>query len=56
MSEIIPEIERVVMLRAGRVFADGPKADVLTSERLSALFGVAAEVHRQGARYWLTTH
>jgi len=56
VSEIIPEIERVVMLREGRVFADGPKEDVLTSERLSALFGVPAEVHRQGARYWLTTH
>ena len=56
VSEIIPEIERVVMLREGRVFADGPKEDVLTSEGLSALFGVPAEVHRQGTRYWLTTH
>ena len=56
VSEIIPEIERVVMLRQGRVFDDGPKEEVLTSERLSALFGVAAEVHRQGARYRLTTH
>jgi iron complex transport system ATP-binding protein len=56
VSEIIPEIERVVMLKEGRVFDDGPKAEVLTSERLSALFGVATEVHRQGARYWLTTH
>jgi ABC-type hemin transport system ATPase subunit len=43
------------MLKQGRVFADGPKSDVLTSERLSALFGVAAEVHRHGPRYWLTT-
>jgi iron complex transport system ATP-binding protein len=55
VSEIIPEIERVVMLKAGRVFADGPKSEVLTSERLSALFGVTAEVHRHGPRYWLTT-
>ena len=56
VSEIIPEIERVVMLKDGRVFDDGPKGEVLTSERLSALFGVAAQVHRHGARYWLTTH
>ncbi|HEX7977338.1 MAG TPA: ATP-binding cassette domain-containing protein [Gemmatimonadaceae bacterium] len=56
VSEIIPEIERVVMLKEGRVFADGPKEEVLTSERLSALFGVAAEVHRHGPRYWLSTY
>jgi len=56
VSEIIPEIERVVMLKQGRVFADGPKDEVLTSERLSALFGLAVEVHRERARFWLTAH
>jgi iron complex transport system ATP-binding protein len=55
VSEIVPEIERIVMLREGRVMADGPKAELLTSECVSALFGVRAEVHRVGARYWLTT-
>lgn len=54
VSEIIPEIERVVVLKDGRVFADGPKTALLTSERLSALFDVAVNVHRNGARYWLT--
>src|ERR1700720_2676756 len=43
VSEIIPEIERVVLLREGRIVADGPKQDMLTSERLSALF--AADIH-----------
>ena len=56
VSEIVPEIERIVMLRDGRVTADGPKADILTSERVSALFGVRAQVHRDGERYWLTTN
>jgi iron complex transport system ATP-binding protein len=55
VSEIIPEIDRIVMLREGRVLADGPKAEMLTSERLSALFGVDVRVHRAGERYWLTT-
>jgi iron complex transport system ATP-binding protein len=55
VGEIIPEIERVVMLKDGRVFADGPKVDMLTSDRLSAVFDLDVEVHRQGARYWLTT-
>jgi iron complex transport system ATP-binding protein len=40
VSEIIPEIERVVMLKEGRILADGPKEQTLTAENLSALFGV----------------
>ena len=38
VSEIIPEIERVVLLREGRVMADGPKAAILTEDNLSKLF------------------
>ena len=37
VSEIIPEIERVVLLREGRILADGPKAAILTEENLSKL-------------------
>src|SRR4029079_18859784 len=33
VSEIVPEIHRIVMLKSGRVVADGPKAELLTSER-----------------------
>jgi iron complex transport system ATP-binding protein len=40
VSEIFPEMERVVLLREGRVLADGPKSAVLTEEHLSKLFGV----------------
>ena len=35
LEEIIPEIERVVLLRAGRIAGDGPKAEMLASSRLS---------------------
>ena len=38
IDEIVPEIERVVLLREGRIAAAGPKASVLTAERLSGLF------------------
>jgi iron complex transport system ATP-binding protein len=38
VSEIIPEIERVVLLREGRVLADGAKGAILTEENLSELF------------------
>jgi iron complex transport system ATP-binding protein len=38
VSEIIPEIERVVLLRGGKILADGPKCAILTAENLSELF------------------
>jgi iron complex transport system ATP-binding protein len=47
VSEIIPEIERVVLLRKGRVLADGPKEEVLTNEKLSELFEVPVKLHRE---------
>jgi len=51
LEEIIPEIDRVVLLQTGRVFADGPKAELLTSENLSALFGAPVQVSREGDFY-----
>jgi iron complex transport system ATP-binding protein len=53
VSEIIPEIERVVMLREGRVLADGPKSEVLTAETLSSLFGVAVRLGKQDGYFHL---
>ncbi len=40
IHEIPPEISRVVLLNKGRVWADGPKQEVLTGENLSELYGV----------------
>ncbi len=39
-AEILPEIERVIFLKEGRVSADGPKREVLRSEKLSELYGM----------------
>jgi len=38
VEEIIPEIGRVILLKQGRVMADGPKRGVLTASRLGKLF------------------
>ncbi len=38
VSEIIPEIERVVLLQEGRILADGPKSTIITADSLSKLF------------------
>jgi iron complex transport system ATP-binding protein len=51
LDDIIPEIERVILLRQGAVFADGPKEEVLTSECLSELFGIAVEVFERDGFY-----
>jgi|ERR1700690_2157340 iron complex transport system ATP-binding protein len=53
VSEIIPEIGRVVLLRGGRSLADGPKERILTSEQLSALFGVPVKLAREDGHYHL---
>jgi iron complex transport system ATP-binding protein len=38
IADIPPEIERILMMQDGRIVADGPKSELLTAERLSALF------------------
>jgi len=44
LDEIVPEVERVILLAEGRVAADGQKAEVLTEARLGALFGAPVAV------------
>jgi iron complex transport system ATP-binding protein len=49
LSDIIPEIDRVILMRRGKIVGDGPKQQVLTAEALRELFGVAVELtHRDG--------
>jgi iron complex transport system ATP-binding protein len=44
IDEIIPEIERVVLLKDGRVAASGSKREMLTAARLSDLFGAPVAI------------
>ncbi|MCA9498717.1 MAG: ATP-binding cassette domain-containing protein [Nitrospira sp.] len=51
VHEIPPEIDRVVLLKQGRIMDDGLKADVLNDHSLSALFETPVRLlHNQG---WL---
>ena len=43
IADIIPAMNRVVMMRNGRIVADGKREELLTAPRLSELFGT--EVH-----------
>lgn len=54
ISDIIPEIDRVIMLRDGRILADGPKPTVLTEKQLEALFGVRVRIAAHDGFYSLS--
>ncbi len=43
-SDIIPEINRLLLMRNGRIAADGPKHDLLTAPTLSNLFGTPIDL------------
>jgi iron complex transport system ATP-binding protein len=51
IADILPEMDRIVMMREGRVVADGTKAAMLTEERLSGLFGRDIVMSERGG-YW----
>lgn len=51
LADIVPEIQRVVLMSRGRAVADGPKEEVLQVERLAALFGVRVEMARRDGNY-----
>jgi iron complex transport system ATP-binding protein len=51
LPDILPEMDRVILMRSGGVFADGGKRTVLTSENLTALFGLGIEVEERGGYF-----
>lgn len=53
LADIVPEIQRVVLMSRGRVVADGPKDEILQVERLASLFGVSVEMARRDGHYHL---
>jgi iron complex transport system ATP-binding protein len=53
LTDIIPEIKRVILLKEGHIFKDGTKEEILTSETISGLFGAQFEVVRRDGYYYL---
>jgi iron complex transport system ATP-binding protein len=46
LGDILPEIERVILMRAGRIVDDGPRHELLTEPRLSKLFNAPVRIGR----------
>jgi len=51
LADILPEIDRVIMMRAGRIVADGPRQDLITVKQLRDLFGVQVTLTERDG-YW----
>ena len=51
LEEIVPEIDHVILLREGRVFAQGSKTEMLRSEVLSAQYDTPIRVWQNGGYY-----
>jgi iron complex transport system ATP-binding protein len=54
LADIVPEIQRVVLMSRGKIVADGRKEEILQVERLAALFGVSVEMARRNGHYHLS--
>lgn len=55
LPDVVPEIERIIFMRDGRIVGDGPKAELLNSAALSALFGCPVQVTWQDGYYHLVS-
>jgi iron complex transport system ATP-binding protein len=54
LHEIPPEITRVILLKEGKIVADGPKGEVLSGAALTRLYGIPIELHCADGFYWAT--
>jgi iron complex transport system ATP-binding protein len=56
LNEIPPTIERVILLREGRIVADGAKETVLTEAKLQAAYGVPMRIAKIDGYYLAYPH
>jgi iron complex transport system ATP-binding protein len=51
IADILPEMDRILMMRDGRIVADGSKETLLTAPSLSELFGVPVSLEQKDGYY-----
>jgi len=52
LQDIIPEISRVILMRDGKFYCDGPKAEILTEERIGDLFSIPVQIREEQGYYY----
>ena len=53
LADIVPEVERVVLMSKGKIVADGRKEEILKSQHLSSLFEIPVEIAQKNGYYHL---
>ncbi|MCU1247840.1 MAG: transporter related protein [Edaphobacter sp.] len=51
IADILPEIDRILLMREGRIVADGPKAELLTAANLGSLFKTEVNITERDGFY-----
>lgn len=51
LQDIIPEINRVILIKEGKILRDGKKEEILTDKNLSELFSLPVKVLEKGDYY-----
>jgi molybdate transport system ATP-binding protein len=51
LEEIVPHVTHVLLIKDGRLFMQGPKEEVLTSENISQLYGCPLRLEQCHGRY-----
>ncbi|MFA6841334.1 MAG: ABC transporter ATP-binding protein [Sphaerochaetaceae bacterium] len=51
LSEIIPGIDRIIVMKAGKIVADGPKETILNEDLLSDVYGTKVFLDRREGLY-----
>ena len=54
LYDIIPEISRVILMKDGRFFDDGPKEEILTERNIGDLFRVPVRIHTESGYFYAT--
>jgi iron complex transport system ATP-binding protein len=54
VEEVMPAFSHVMLLKDGRILAQGHKADALTSELLSRAFGSRIQLQSENGRYTMS--
>ena len=54
LEEVVSNITHVLFIKGGRLFRQGPKEEMLTSENISSLYGCTLHVERNNGRFGLS--
>ncbi len=54
VSDIIPEMNRFIFLKGGKIFADGKRSEVFTCDKLSSLFDMKVELVENNGLFQIT--